>query len=122
MKLFMSMTKNILSNWYTVSRVIFNTLFNIIHVCRSQYVLQNFIFSDLGNFQSKVFISYFSYHKPIVSFTIQMTMSHSKIYQSNLCTIIIKIYCKCYYFMDIEQKKIITYYEPCLNEVFTSAM
>ena len=54
----------------------------------------NFIFSYLGNFQSKVFILYFSYHKPIVSFlsAIQMTMSQSKIYQSNLCTIII-IYC-----------------------------
>ena len=50
-----------------------------------------------------------------------MTMSQSKIYQSNLCTIII-IYCKCYYFMNIERKKsCITYYEPCLNEVFTPA-
>ena len=29
----------------------------------------NFIFRYLGNFQSKVFISYFSYHKPIISFS-----------------------------------------------------
>ena len=28
----------------------------------------NFIFSYFGNVQSKVFNSYFSYHKPIVSF------------------------------------------------------
>ena len=62
--------------YVALSRVIFNTLFNIIHVCRSQYVLQNFIFSDLGNFQSKVFISYFSYHKPIVSFLEYDTIDH----------------------------------------------
>ena len=30
--------------------------------------LTQFFFRYLGNFQSKVFISYFSYHKPIVSF------------------------------------------------------
>ena len=35
-----------------------------------------------------------------------MTMSQSKIYQSNLCTIII-IYCKCYYYMNIEQKTVV---------------
>ena len=28
----------------------------------------NFVFRYLGNFQSKAFISYFSYYKPIVSF------------------------------------------------------
>ena len=30
--------------------------------------LTQFFSRYLGNFQSKVFISYFSYHKPIVSF------------------------------------------------------
>ena len=106
----MSMTKKHSQQlvYVALSRVIFNTLFNIIRVCRSRYVLYILFLDILGNFQSKVFNSYFSYHKPIVSFleqpTIQMTMSQSKIYQSNLCTIII-IYCKCHYFMNIEQKK-----------------
>ena len=36
-----------------------------------------------------------------------MTMSQSKIYQSNACTIIIT-YCKCYYFMNIEQKTVVS--------------
>ena len=48
-------------------------------------------FRYLGNFQSKAFISYFSYDKPVVSFLGYDTNDDESehIYQSNLSTIII---------------------------------
>ena len=49
--------------YVALSIVIFSTLFNIKRVR-----IINFIFRYLGNFQTKVIISYFGNHKPIVSF------------------------------------------------------
>ena len=51
-----------------------------------------------------------------------MTMSQSKIYQSNLCTIIIIYIGNKTRINKKQENSCITYYEPCLNEVFTSAM
>ena len=49
----------------------------------------NFIFRYLGNFQSKVFISYFNYHKPIVSI-LENASNHALL----LWRRFIKIWCK----------------------------
>ena len=64
------MTKNFSQQFIyaTLSRVIFNRLFNIIRVYTCTVRIINFIFRYSRNFQSKVFISYFSYYKPVVSF------------------------------------------------------